>query len=117
VSTETDQPRAAGEAEAIEEQELMLRQMLGAEDEFLVDLVQAGMDAADFIKSRTGIGLLQDLTQSMKGALAVLRDPSKDEKSTLDAAYQLRVAYAAADSIASTIIAGRRAERRIDERE
>lgn len=98
----------------LDEQERALRKLLGSEHDFLVDLVHAGMDAADFRRSRTGKIFLEEQSKLMSSALAVLADPTKDDKATLAAAYQLRVAYASTMSILETIVAGTMAEQNID---
>jgi hypothetical protein len=102
------------EVEVLDEQEQSLRQLLGDEHQYLVDLLQAGIEADEFRKSRAGVALLKDLQQQMKAALAVLRDPDKNTEETLAAAYKLRIAYAATNSIAAAIQQGRRAESDID---
>jgi hypothetical protein len=110
-----DTPRAAGEEAILDQQEALLRQALGSELEYLVDIVQAGMAAEDFRRSPNGRVLLARLEKQCVSALAVLRDPSYAEKPTLEAAYQLRVAYAAMDAIASAVVAGKGAEKSIDQ--
>ena len=99
----------------IEEQERLLRSMLGDEDEFLVDLVQAGMQAEEFRRSREGKVFLQDQLQAMRNAMAVLTDPQKPDGETAGAVYQLRVAYAAVQGIIGAITAADAAARKIDD--
>jgi hypothetical protein len=103
------------EAADIDEQERQLRNMLGSEQEYLLDLAQAGMDAATFGNSPVGRSLLVDLRQQMLRALRVLRDPAQAPDATMAAVYQLRVAVAATESISSAIAAGHRAELAIDQ--
>lgn len=45
MSVSNEEPSIRNEAQALDEQEAELRQMLGSELEFLVDMVQAGMVA------------------------------------------------------------------------
>lgn len=103
------------EVSVLDAQEQLLRQMLGDENQHLVDMLHAGMDADEFRKSRTGKAMLDGCISQMGDALRVLRDPKQGERETLGAAYQLRVAYAAMDAVLGAVVAGRAAERQIDE--
>lgn len=58
--------------------------------------------------------MLVNLKQRMQRAILILRDSSKDAEETLNAAYELRIAYAAMDAISGAIEAGKTAADDID---
>lgn len=108
-------PPERNEAAILDEQERALRRELGAEHEFLVDQIIDGMEVKRFVATQAGQAVLRSLRENMQAALAVLRDPTQKDEATLKAAYELRVAFSALDTIAGIIAQGTNAERAVDE--
>jgi hypothetical protein len=92
-----------------------LRSSLPDEVHFLVDLVQAGMDAEDFRNSQAGQRLLGGLARDLRDALRVLVNPAESPDTTAAALRSLQVAHAALRTILAAIAQGRLAARNIDD--